>query len=77
MSANRMNPIALRFIVAGLAIAAGGVAIVITKAGVGDEPEWKGAIVVLAGAGLVLSGWLRRHGVRPPDELPTSERSRR
>lgn len=63
-----MSPLALRFLIAGLIIVGGGIAIAATGAGVGEGAGWKGAVVILAGVGLMVSGWLRRAGTSPPPE---------
>lgn len=63
-----MDQLALRFIIAGIVIVAGGVAIAVTGEGVGEGAVWKGGVVVLAGLGLMVSGWYRRHGTTPPVE---------
>lgn len=60
-----MSPLALRFIIAGAVIVAGGIAIAFTGAGVGEGAIWKGAVVVLAGLGLIVSGWQRRSEFPP------------
>ena len=49
-----------RFILAGAVIIAGGVAIAMTGAGVGEGALWKGAAVAALGAGLIVTGFLRR-----------------
>ncbi len=61
-----MNPLTLRFIIAGLVIIVAGIAIAVTGAGVGEAPELKGAVVAAAGAGLIVSGLVRQF--RPPSE---------
>jgi hypothetical protein len=63
-----MNPLSIRFIIAGSVILAGGVAIAITGAGVGEQAGLKGTIVILAGLGLIISGWLHRPEISPPPE---------
>lgn len=63
-----MNPLALRFVIAGGVILVGGIAIAVTGAGVGEGAHWKGAVVMLAGIGLILSGILRRSGTSAPPE---------
>jgi hypothetical protein len=63
-----MDRIAVRFLIAGAVIVVGGISIAATGAGIGEGAGWKGALVILAGLGLMLSGWNRRHGVSPPEE---------
>lgn len=60
-----MDRLALRFVVAGIVIVAGGIAIATTGAGIGEAPEWKGAVVVSLGIGLIVSG-IRRQMRRDP-----------
>lgn len=60
-----MNPLSLRFLIAGSVIVVGGIAIAVTGAGVGEGAGWKGAVVIAAGAGLIVSGWMRRAGAPP------------
>lgn len=61
-----MNPLALRFIIAGSAIVVGGIAIAVTGAGVGEGAVWKGGVVILAGIGLIASGLARNTNAPPP-----------
>lgn len=63
-----MDPLALRFVIAGGVILLGGIVIAVTGAGVGEGPVWKGGVVMLAGIGLVISGMLRRNGTSVPPE---------
>ena len=49
-----------RFLLAGAVIIAGGIAIALSGAGVGEGALWKGAAVALLGAGLIATGLLRR-----------------
>ncbi len=59
-----MNPLNLRFIIAGIVIVVAGIAIAVTGAGVGEAPEVKGAVVAAAGGGMIVTGILRQ--LRPP-----------
>jgi hypothetical protein len=61
-----MHPLTLRFIIAGIVVAAGGIAIAVTGAGVGEGAVWKGSVIAIAGAGLIVSSILRQF--RPPGE---------
>lgn len=69
MTSGRFTPmdrLALRFVVAGIVIIVGGIAIATTGAGIGEAPEWKGALVAALGAGLIVSG-VRRQMRRDTD----------
>jgi len=59
-----MNPLNLRFIIAGVVIIVAGIAIATTGAGVGEGAVTKGAIVAAAGGGLIATGIMRQF--RPP-----------
>ena len=59
-----MNPLAFRFVFAGIVIIVAGIAIATSGAGVGEGAVWKGSLVGAAGAGLIISGLLRQF--RPP-----------
>ncbi len=61
----KMNPLTLRFITAGVVIIVGGIAIAVTGVGVGEGAVWKGAVVAAAGAGLIVSGLLRNRTLPP------------
>lgn len=63
---SKLNPLALRFVIAGTVIVIGGIAIAVTGAGVGEGAVWKGALVALAGFGLIVSGVSRRASSSPP-----------
>jgi hypothetical protein len=62
-----MNPLAVRFLLAGGVIVVGGVSIAVLGEGVGEGAVWKGGLVVLAGLGLMVAGWKRRRQSLPPD----------
>jgi hypothetical protein len=61
-----VNPLAFRFIFAGIVIIVAGIAIATSGAGVGEGAVWKGSLVAVAGAGLIVSGFMRQF--RPPSE---------
>jgi hypothetical protein len=65
-SGDLVNPLAFRFIFAGIVIIVAGIAIATSGAGVGEGAVWKGSLVAAAGGGLIVSGLLRQF--RPPSE---------
>lgn len=55
-----MHPLTIRFIIAGLTVIAGGIAIAVTGAGVGEGAVWKGALVAAIGVSLIVAGLRRK-----------------
>lgn len=55
-----MHPLTIRFIIAGLTVVVGGVAIAVTGSGVGEGAVWKGAIVAVIGVSLIVAGLRRK-----------------